>query len=100
MELLPKLEVNPTENSTSLDNSMQENIKSMKNRVEREAERKTKVKKKTRIWSRVASTCDTIWMFVFLLIYMDLSRIILRKTQHSIASFNVSDLLSPLLWSF
>jgi hypothetical protein len=35
---------------------MQENIKSMKNRVEREAERKTKVKKKTRIWSRVAST--------------------------------------------
>lgn len=88
MELLPKLEVNPTENSTSLDNSMLENIKSMKNRVEREAEKKTKVKEKTRIWSRVASTCDIIWMFVFLLLYVTVYTWILEELfcgKHNIA---------------
>ena len=88
MELLPNLGVNPTENSTSLDNSMLENIKSMKNRVEREAEKKTKVKEKTRIWSRVASTCDIIWMFVFLLLYVTVYTWILEELfcgKHNIA---------------
>jgi hypothetical protein len=88
MELLPKLEVNPTENSTSLDNSMLENIKSIKNRLETEVEKKTKVKKKKRMWSRVASTCDTIWMIVFLLIYVAVHTWILAELfygKHNIA---------------
>jgi 3',5'-cyclic AMP phosphodiesterase CpdA len=58
MELLP----NNTENSISLDNSMLENIKSIKNTVETEVESQTEVKQNKKIWSRVASTCDTIWM--------------------------------------
>jgi chorismate-pyruvate lyase len=65
MELLP----NNTENSISLDNSMLENIKSIKNRVETEVESQTEVKQNKKIWSRVASTCDTIWMIVIFLIY-------------------------------
>ena len=65
MELLP----NNTENSISLDNSMLENIKSIKNTVETEVESQTEVKLNKRILSRVASTCDTIWMIVIFLIY-------------------------------
>jgi hypothetical protein len=67
MELLT---YNPTGNSISLDNAMLENIKSINNIVETEVESQTEVNLNKRIWSRVASTCDIIWMIVFLLVYV------------------------------
>ena len=71
------MELLPTENSISLDNSTLKNIKSIKNTVEivkntveTEIESQTEVKQNKRIWSRVASNCDIIWMIVIFSIYL------------------------------
>ena len=68
MGLLPQRN-NPTENNISLDNSTLENVKNIKNTVEKEVKHQEKVNRNKRIWSRVASNCDIVCGGMFIIAY-------------------------------
>ena len=55
--------------SRSTHKSMLEDIKNIKNTIEKENKRQRKVKRDNKIWSRVASNCDIFWMIVLFVAY-------------------------------